>query len=389
VAEARPLEPAPVRGPIFLIGAMGSGTTLLRLMLDSHQNIALPHETGFMRAYNAMRFIPFKWTGRHWAKRLGWEDDELDAELREFFDRIFMRYASQTGKTRWGEKTPFHTWHISAMKRVFPDAVFVGIVRHPGAAISSNMNRFGHPAKKAVIHYERYNKEIARQAAAHPKRMVILRYEDLILRTEPVMRELIDWLGEPWDPAVLEHHEVQSQRDHMRIEGKTRPEDAIDASRIAKWTERMAASDRALVKRHLGRLPEFFGHSMDDPLALEPFNERDSFLFGGDEVMERVRAFPQLDIETQMPMPIYERLYHPRNFTMIKNPWGGARWVSPEDKEKARTEAVAKVRDRFEEDAAEPTPLKKAARPLVNRLPAPARRGLQRAARRMRARSAS
>jgi hypothetical protein len=385
VAEARPLEPAPVRGPIFIIGAMGSGTTLLRLMLDSHQNIALPHETGFMRAYNAMRFIPFKWTGRHWAKRLGWEDDELDAELRQFFDRIFMRYAEQTGKQRWGEKTPFHTWHISAMKRLFPDAVFVGIVRHPGASVSSNMNRFSHPAKKATIHYERYNKEIARQAAAHPKRMVILRYEDLILNTEPVMRELIDWLGESWDPAVLEHHEVQGAREHKRIEGKTRADDAIDVSRIAKWTERLAPGDRALVARHLGRLPAFFGHSMEDPLALEPLNDRGSYLFGGDEVQARVDAFPELTINEQMPIPIYERLYHPKNFTMIKNPWGGARWVKPEDKDRLRSDAVKQVKTRFADE--EPSGMRKAARPLVNRLPAPARRGLRNAARRMRQRT--
>jgi hypothetical protein len=384
VAEARPLEPAPVRGPIFIIGAMGSGTTLLRLMLDSHRTIAVPHETGFMRSYNAMRFVPFKWTGRGWARRLGWSDEELDEELRHFFDRIFTRYVERTGKQRWGEKTPFHTWHILNIQRLFPDSVFVAIVRHPGASIWSNMNRFRHPAGKAVFHYERYNKEIARQAAANPRQTVILRYEDMILRTEQAMRELLDWLGEPWDPAVLEHHEVQAQRDHRRIEGKTRADDAIDASRIAKWVERMPADERELVKQRLGRLPEFFGYSMDDPLALTPVHDRGTLVWGGDDVAARVNAYPDLDIETRMPVPIYERYYHPRNYTMIRNPWGGARWPKPEDRDRPRAEA--------EEKAAatdvEPTPLKKAARPLVNRLPAPARRGLRKAARRIRARSA-
>jgi len=242
------------------------------------------------------------------------------------------------------------------------------------------MHRFKHPAKKAVIHYERYNKEIARQALNHPKRMVVMRYEDLILRTEPVMRELLDWLGEPWDDAVLKHHEVQTQREHVRIEGKTRVEDSIDASRIAKWAERMSSEDRKVVADRLGRLPEFFGYSMEDPLTLDPMGDRGTLLFGGDEVAERSARFPELDMETQMPMPIYERLYHPRNFTMIKNPWGGARWVKPEDKERLRTEAAEKKAGTY----AEPTPLRKAARPLVNRLPAPARRGLRKAARGMR-----
>src|SRR4051812_47122916 len=142
------------RGPIFIIGAMGSGTTLLRLMLDSHEHIAIPHETGFMRTYKAMRFVPFKWTGHGWAQRIGWSKEEFDAELGAFYDRIFRRYADEHGARRWGEKTPLHTWHIWTMARVFPESVFVGLVRHPGASVASNMRRFGHAADKMAWHYE-------------------------------------------------------------------------------------------------------------------------------------------------------------------------------------------------------------------------------------------
>ena len=67
-------------GPIFIIGAMGSGSTLLRLILDSHDNIAIPQETGFMRAYNAHQYVPFKWSGRNWARRMGWTRKQLDQE---------------------------------------------------------------------------------------------------------------------------------------------------------------------------------------------------------------------------------------------------------------------------------------------------------------------
>jgi hypothetical protein len=65
------LAAIPTRGPIFIVSAMGSGSTLLRLILDSHDRIAIPQETGFMRAYNAHQFVPFKWSGRNWAKRMG------------------------------------------------------------------------------------------------------------------------------------------------------------------------------------------------------------------------------------------------------------------------------------------------------------------------------
>ena len=33
--------------PFFVLGAQRSGTTMLRLMLNNHPRLAVPHETGF------------------------------------------------------------------------------------------------------------------------------------------------------------------------------------------------------------------------------------------------------------------------------------------------------------------------------------------------------
>src|SRR4051794_14740122 len=108
--DAPARKPASPRGPILIACPIGSRSTLLRLMLASHPDIAIPHDTGFMRIYVGMRSTPFKWSGRSWAKRLGWSDKELDQEARQFFHRIFMRYAEEHGKRGWGEKTPQHPW---------------------------------------------------------------------------------------------------------------------------------------------------------------------------------------------------------------------------------------------------------------------------------------
>jgi hypothetical protein len=362
VADAHPLPPANLHGPIFIVSAMGSGSTLLRLMLDSHEHIAIPHETGFMRAYKAMQFIPFKWTGYGWAYRLGWSEEEFDEELRRFFNRIFMRYAEQHDKRRWGDKTPLHTWHITALARVFPDSVFIGIVRHPGASTASNMRRFHHPVMKMAIHYNRYNKEIARQAAHYSHRFVVLRFEDLVLRPEQAMRELLDWLGEPWSPRVLEHHAVQSSRNHSRVEGMTRAEEPIDPSRTEKWVTELDPDSRRAVVKHLGRLGEFYGYSMDDPAALAPLNRGGSFLFGDDAARDRVRQFPDLELETRMPVPIFEHYYNPRRFWLIENETG----------EPPRHETPP------------PSPLARKLAQVEQRLPYPVRRRIRRARRRLR-----
>jgi hypothetical protein len=362
VPPTRPLRQAEGRGPIFIIGAMGSGTTLLRLILDSHEHIAIPHETGFMRAYKAMQFIPFKWTGRRWAARLGWSDEELDDELRRFFDRIFMRYASEHGKQRWGEKTPLHTWHVSSIARLFPDAAFVAIVRHPGASAASNMRRFGHTAWKMASHWERYNREIARQAARQRGRFAVIRYEDLLLRTEALMRELLDWLGEPWSDHVLEHHVVQGSRENARVEGKSRSDESIDATRIGRWAEEIGRADRTTVEREAGPLGEFYGYSMHDPAALEPVNERGSLLFGGRDVPPRLERFAALDLGRKMPAPIFEHHYNPRKLWLIENPSGEPLYRDPPPL----------------------TPLRRALGPVVRRLPDPLTMRLRGASQRLR-----
>ena len=310
--DTGPLRPAPVHGPVFIIGAMGSGSTLLRLILDSHDNIAIPRETGFMRAYNAHQFIPYKWSGRNWAKRMGWSRQELDEELARFYDRIFMRNVERHGKQRWGDKTPYHTWHIDDMARLFPEAGFIGIVRHPGACVSSNMTRWRHTVTQAAYHYARYNREIARQAAKVGERFAVVRYEDLVLRPEALLRELLDWLGEPWSPSVLEHHTVQGARGgRVKVEGRSRVDDPIDTSRIAKWTTRMTEGQRKVLRRRLGPLGAFYGYDVDAAEEFAPLREG-TLIAAGPDIDARIELHEHLDLRTQGTVPVADRMYDPR-----------------------------------------------------------------------------
>ena len=109
-----------------IVGSPRSGTTLLRLMLDAHPQLAIPPETGFLAlgagladgagdalenfCGNIMRHPPDapNWPDFHLSA------DTLRAELGALdpFDvgaalRAFYRmYAARFGKSRWGEKTP-------------------------------------------------------------------------------------------------------------------------------------------------------------------------------------------------------------------------------------------------------------------------------------------
>ncbi|MBA3618768.1 MAG: sulfotransferase [Acidothermales bacterium] len=317
-AQAMTGTAAPERmpSPIFIVGSMGSGSTLLRLILDSHDHIAIGQETSFMRLVLAHRWVPFWRFGDKWHGRLGLTEEDLDAELRDFYGGLFERYARQQGKRRWGEKTPHHVWHAAAMAKLFPDSVFLGIVRHPGGTTGSLMSRFRFEASRGVAHWLRANRELVNQGARLGERFLLCRYEDLVLEPEKTLRELFDWLDEPWQPQVLQHHEVQRDKGAPQVvDGRTRSDDPVDTERVAKWMTGLDVDDRELLRREAGAWADFFGYDVDGALPTGPLAPPQSTrerLITGTELAAR-REAGNWDVDFTPPArPENERLYKPQ-----------------------------------------------------------------------------
>lgn len=267
--DGSPEEASP--GPLFVVGSMRSGSTMLRLVLDSHPHIAIGGETGFMGAVRAAKDIP-NWTfGKGWYERLGWSEDEVNERLRSFYGGMFQRFAAEQGKPRWGEKTPFHTSHMAEMSALFPDAQFLGIVRHPGAVAASLRKKFHFTFSEALAYWTSTNLDMVEAGSRLGDRFALCRYEDLVVHGEPVLREILDFLGESWSPDVLEHHRVQKEKGAPRtVEGSTRTQDPIDARRAAEWSRSLSGEDVTAL-RESAELAAFFGYdavaATPDPLA--------------------------------------------------------------------------------------------------------------------------
>lgn len=278
-------------GPVFVVGSMRSGSTMLRLILDSHPSIAMPAETGFMGGLLAMKRIPNWNFGKDWYQRLGWTEEEIDELLRTFYTGIFERYAEAQGKARWGDKTPFHTAHMLAMGQVFPDAVFVGIVRHPGAVAASLTKRFHYTFRNALSYWEATNLDMVRGAVGLGERFTLCRYEDLVEVGEPVMRALTGFLDEPWAPQMLEHHRVQQAKGAPRAaEGSTITSEPIDPRRAVAWGETLLTADRDAL-RDVSGLAEFFGYRATDPVVRTPWATEGRGLVTGTELRNRKESW--------------------------------------------------------------------------------------------------
>ena len=130
-----------------------------------------------------------------------------------------------------------------------------------------------------------------------------------------MLRELFDWLDEPWSPSVLEHHEVQSEKGSPEtVDGRTRPGDAIDADRVSKWLSVLAEHEREDVRRPAKGWAGFFGYDMDEPLPIEPLvpaSSPRSYLLTGNELAERRSRFEgELDLR-RPSKPTQEGIFRP------------------------------------------------------------------------------
>jgi len=264
----------------FIVGVTRSGTTLLRLMLDAHPDLAIPPETHFVPSLiKATRKRGISCDEAHGivTGHRQWGDFDLDSAelLRRYcaLDRIdpettirafFELYAEREGKPRWGDKTPNYVKRMKQIDNWILEAKFIHMIRDGRDAALSRFKRVLKDPPPMQTVAERWVKKIG-EARADAKDLdyIEVQYEELVRDTEPQLRRVADFLDLPWNDSMLRYYEnaeermSEMHRDLPGTDGKPlRPADhrkeahvltskPPDASRLARWKEEMAPADIA------------------------------------------------------------------------------------------------------------------------------------------------
>lgn len=221
--------------PIFIVGAQRSGTTLVRLLLDAHPAICVGPETSFLKHVKdgATRAMG---TDRPQKRQDGLAVGQhaIERELAAAWTRILSSHASINGASRWGDKTPVHRYHGPRIRRLFPDAQVVAVVRHP-AAVARSRARWGYEAQSTARDWAssvRHHRADAERFG--PRNFHLVRYEDLLADPRRVMSDLLAFLDEPWDDAVLDH--TAGVEEGRMTDGGTDMSRPLDPERALSWT---------------------------------------------------------------------------------------------------------------------------------------------------------
>ena len=216
-------------GPLFVLGMPRSGTKLLRALLNRHPLIGVPGvET---------EFLP--WLARHF-ERFGdlRRRERFDAFYAEMLRHSYFRYRRQhgtlidagrwyeavteftaagvfealmrvdadapRGSARiWGDKSPSYLDDIALLKRLFPAAKVLHIVRDARDHCLSMRQAWGKDMLRAAQRWADGVHKARQAGAALGADYLELRYEDLLADTERELRRVCGFLGVAFEPDML------------------------------------------------------------------------------------------------------------------------------------------------------------------------------------------
>lgn len=248
--------------PIFIVGAQRSGTTLVRMMLDAHPAICIGPETSFLTnvADGAARATGTD-TARKRRDDYAIGRDGIEAELAEAWARILREHATRMGAARWGDKTPVHRYHGARIKRLFPDAQVVAVVRHP-AAVALSRQRWGYEFAATTKDWAAsVRRHLADARRFGPRRFRLVRYEDLLADPRGTMGSLLAFLHEPWEETVLDH--TSRVEEGAMTDGGTVMSDPLDPSRALAWRDDVDDGQLATITEMAGEELVLTGYAAD------------------------------------------------------------------------------------------------------------------------------
>lgn len=215
--------------PLLILGVSRSGTTLLRVMLDRNSRLAVPDESFFIPlladrhllrvdADDFLDDLRRLETVREWGVPLDKVRPRLSDRMpvAQAISAVYEVYAEEQGKPRWGDKTPMYMRHLPLLRRLFPDAQYVHVVRDGRDAAISFLSMpegiafetWAHPRSAAdFASVWRTEVAAARRLAERLglERYLEVRYEDLVADAEGVLRTICSFAGLPYERAMTDY----------------------------------------------------------------------------------------------------------------------------------------------------------------------------------------
>lgn len=228
---------------LFLIGAPRSGTTMLARMLGAHSDILggpEPHlltPLAHLGVWDKVEKAPYDHvlaaeSQQLFVSKLPRGEQDYWAACRAYCDVLYGQRLAGSGKSICLDKTPAYALILPFIMKVFPDARFVVLTRHPAAVFSSFANSFFNGDFVAAQAYNpilnRYVPALAEFLRQDAVPFVHVRYEDLVASPEAVFEAICTHIGVPFETSAVNYGEVapatsEGLGDPLGVQKHSRP----------------------------------------------------------------------------------------------------------------------------------------------------------------------
>lgn len=263
--------------PIFVGGSPRSGTTLLRVILDSHPRIVCGPEMKVVPAV-CKTWHEFRSSYLPVLREHHLTAADVTRSFADLMLSLLEKDRTVSGKQRVAEKTPNNVFFFPHLHALFPQSPLIHVIRDGRDVVCSllSMNNWLDPqtlqpagftrdARKAAAYWVRAVTagQLARSSAPSlGARYYELRYEQLIEAPESALRALFAFLGEPWHVEVLQFH--RQQRNLADEASAAQVSQALNSKGLARWKTDLREADRDAVKEVAGPLLVQLGYATDE-----------------------------------------------------------------------------------------------------------------------------
>jgi hypothetical protein len=248
---------------LFVISPPRSGSTLLQRMLGSHTQIGThpePHlvtPLAYLGFWDKVDKAPYDHVNSAEATKLFVEhlpgkEADYYAAARAYLDVLYGRMLeTMPDKSMFMDKTPAYALVLPFLSRVYPEAKYVVLTRHPLAIWSSYANSFFEGDWEAAHAFnpilERYVPAMSKFIRERPVPFVHVSYESLVAGPEAQLEKVFSHLGLPNDPDAANYGDKfegnkDGPGDPIGVGKHSRPV----AGSVEKWASEVAGDPKKL-----------------------------------------------------------------------------------------------------------------------------------------------
>lgn len=269
--------------PTLLVTAHGCGGTLLRFLLDAHPRLACapPHRFG-----NRLREMVDRASQTDGFSSLELDRGPYVRSLGNVVGRLLTLHAHLRQKDAWVWASRDHDLCLEFLDELFGrEGRFLCVVRHPLDAADSSARRYAQEGWQATrmideisqhddphVAYAHYWASVFGRIRAfrelQPERVLVVRYEDLVRRTEETLAEVFSFCGLSTPPTIVAdafarpHEMLEGGWESFAFEGQSEVrDDQIGLWRT--WDERLLSEAIGVVEGEMSR----WGYSLDPGVA--------------------------------------------------------------------------------------------------------------------------